>query len=84
MALERLVPSLWWLSGLWEDISHCAETQQALLNLASHSQLYNIPEEHNTVKVAMCLQVKKAGPRTRDRSLNPDFVIYHFINLPGY
>lgn len=33
------------------------------------SQLYSIPEEHNTVKVAICLQVKKAGPRIRDRSL---------------
>lgn len=32
------------------------------------SQLYSIPE-HNTVKVAMCLQVKKAGPRIRDRNL---------------
>lgn len=81
MALERLVPSLWWLSSLWEDISHRAETQQAWLVI---SQLYNIPEEHSTVKGAMCLQVKKAGPRTRDKSLNPGFVIYYFINLPGY
>lgn len=32
----------------------------------------------------MCLQVKKAGPGIRDRSLNPDFIIYPFINLPGY
>lgn len=43
MALERLVPSLWWLSSLWEDISHRAETQQALPNLASHKSALQHP-----------------------------------------
>lgn len=64
--------------------SPIAETQQALPNLAGDKSALQHPAEHNIVKVAMCLQVKKAGPRTRDRSLNPDFIIYQFINLPGY